>query len=41
MSVVGKQKMPPEIKQGFEKSVAAKAEIISWLRRSLEEKSSS
>ncbi len=37
VSVVGKQKMPPEIKQGFEKSVAAKAEVISWLKRSLEE----
>jgi hypothetical protein len=36
MSVVGKQKMPPEIKQEFEKSVAAKAEVISWLKRSLE-----
>ena len=36
LSVVGKQKMPPEINQGFEKSVAAKAEVISWLKRSLE-----
>ena len=36
LSVVGKQKMPPEIKQGFEKSVTAKAEVISWLKRSLE-----
>jgi len=28
--------MPPEIKQGFEKSVATKAQVISWLKRSLE-----
>jgi uncharacterized damage-inducible protein DinB len=36
LSVVGKQKMPPEIKQGFEKSVGAKTDVISWLKRSLE-----
>jgi uncharacterized damage-inducible protein DinB len=36
LSVVEKQKMPSEISQGFEKSVTAKAEVISWLKRSLE-----
>lgn len=36
LSVVGKQKMPPEINQGFEKSVTAKTQVISWLKRSLE-----
>ncbi len=36
LSVVGKQKMPPEITQGSEKSVVGKAEVISWLKRSLE-----
>jgi uncharacterized damage-inducible protein DinB len=36
LSVVEKQKMPSEINQGFEKSVTAKAEVISWLKRSLE-----
>ncbi len=36
LSVVGKQKMPPEIKPGFEKSVTAKADVISWLKRSLD-----
>jgi len=36
VSVVGKQKMPPEIKPGFEKSVTAKADVISWLKRSLD-----
>ncbi len=36
LSVVGKQKMPPEITQGFEKSVTAKADVISWLKRSLD-----
>ena len=36
LSVVGKQPMPPEIKQGFEKSVTAKADVISWLKRSLD-----
>ncbi len=36
LSVVGKQKMPIEIKPGFEKSVTAKADVISWLKRSLD-----
>ena len=36
LSVVGKQTMPPEIKPGFEKSVSAKADVISWLKRSLD-----
>lgn len=36
LSVVGKQKMPPEINQGFEKSVTAKADVIAWLKRSLD-----
>ena len=36
LSVVGKQTMPPEIKPGFEKSVTAKADVISWLKRSLD-----
>jgi uncharacterized damage-inducible protein DinB len=36
LSVVGKQTMPAEIKPGFEKSVTAKADVISWLKRSLE-----
>jgi len=36
LSVVGKQAMPPEIKQGFEKSVTSKADVISWLKRSLD-----
>ena len=36
LSVVGKHKMPPEITQNFEKSVTAKADVISWLKRSLE-----
>jgi uncharacterized damage-inducible protein DinB len=36
LSVVGKQAMPPEIKSGFEKSVTAKADVISWLKRSLD-----
>ncbi len=36
LNVVGKQKMPPEITQNFEKSVTAKADVISWLKRSLE-----
>ena len=36
LSVVGKQTMPSEIKQGFEKSVTAKADVISWLKRSLD-----
>jgi uncharacterized damage-inducible protein DinB len=36
LSVVEKQPMPSEIKTGFEKSVTAKADVISWLRRSLD-----
>ena len=36
VSVVGKQIMPAEIKPGFEKSVTAKADVISWLKRSLD-----
>jgi uncharacterized damage-inducible protein DinB len=36
LSVVGKQTMPSEIKSGFEKSVTAKADVISWLKRSLD-----
>ncbi len=36
LSGVGKEKIPPEINQGFENSVTAKAEVISWLKRSLE-----
>jgi uncharacterized damage-inducible protein DinB len=29
-------KMPPELKQGMDKTVTAKADVISWLKRSLE-----
>ena len=36
LSVVGKQTMPSEIKSGFEKSLTAKADVISWLKRSLD-----
>jgi uncharacterized damage-inducible protein DinB len=36
LSVVGKQTMPIEIKPGFEKSVTAKADVIAWLKRSLD-----
>ena len=36
LSVAGKQTMPAEIKPGFEKSVTAKADVISWLKRSLD-----
>ena len=36
VSVVGKRTMPAEIKPGFEKSVTAKADVISWLKRSLD-----
>ncbi len=36
LSTVGKQTMPAEIKPGFEKSVTAKADVISWLKRSLD-----
>ena len=36
LNVVGKQAMPAEIKTGFEKSVTTKADVISWLKRSLD-----
>ena len=36
LSMVGKQTMPAEMKPGFEKSVTAKADVISWLKRSLD-----
>ena len=36
LSVIGKQKLPAEIKPGFEKTVTAKADVISWLKRSLD-----
>jgi len=36
LSVVGKHPMPAEIKSGFEKQVTAKADVISWLKRSLD-----
>src|SRR6516225_6595063 len=29
-------KMPPELKEGMEKSVTSKVEVIQWLKRSLE-----
>jgi uncharacterized damage-inducible protein DinB len=35
LSVTG-PKMPPELKMEMEKSVTAKAEVINWLKRSLE-----
>ena len=35
LSVTG-PKMPPDMKEGLEKSVTAKADVISWLKRSLE-----
>ena len=35
LSVTG-PKMPPELKMEMEKSVTAKADVISWLKRSLE-----
>jgi len=35
LSVTG-PKMPADMKEGMEKSVTAKAEVISWLKRSLE-----
>jgi uncharacterized damage-inducible protein DinB len=35
LSVTG-PKMPAEMKEGLEKSVTSKAEVISWLNRSLE-----
>jgi uncharacterized damage-inducible protein DinB len=36
LSVAGKEAMPAEFKAGFEKSITAKADVISWLKRSLE-----
>src|SRR5215469_4200722 len=33
LSVTG-PKMPPDMKEGMEKSVTSKAEVISWLKRS-------
>ena len=36
LSTIGKQTMPTEIKPGFEKSVTAKVDVISWLKRSLD-----
>ena len=35
LSITG-PKLPPEINQNFEKTVTSKAEVISWLKRSLE-----
>jgi len=35
LSVTG-PKMPADVKEGMEKSVTAKADVISWLRRSLD-----
>jgi uncharacterized damage-inducible protein DinB len=35
LSVTGR-KMPADIKEGLEKSLTAKAEVISWLKRSLD-----
>ncbi len=35
LSVVGKQKMPPELK-GAEKTVTSKPEVIAWLKRALD-----
>ena len=35
LSVTG-PKMPADMKEGIEKSVTAKADVISWLKRSLE-----
>ena len=35
LSITG-PKMPADLKDGIEKSVTAKAEVISWLKRSLE-----
>jgi uncharacterized damage-inducible protein DinB len=35
LSLLGR-KMPAEIKPGFDKSVTAKADVIAWLKRSLE-----
>jgi uncharacterized damage-inducible protein DinB len=36
LSVAGKLTMPPEIKAGSDKSITAKADVISWLKRSLD-----
>jgi uncharacterized damage-inducible protein DinB len=36
LSVAGKLTMPAEIKTGSDKSITAKADVISWLKRSLE-----
>src|SRR5262249_8588045 len=35
LSITG-PKLPPEIDQNFEKKVTSKAEVINWLKRSLE-----
>jgi uncharacterized damage-inducible protein DinB len=35
LSVTG-PKMPADLKEGMEKSVTSKAEVINWLKRSLE-----
>jgi uncharacterized damage-inducible protein DinB len=35
LSVTG-PKMPADLKQGMEKTVTSKAEVISWLKRSLD-----
>jgi len=35
LSVTG-QKMPPDVKQDTEKTVTAKADVVNWLKRSLE-----
>jgi len=35
LSVTG-PKMPPDLKEGMEKSVTSKADVISWLKRSLD-----
>jgi uncharacterized damage-inducible protein DinB len=35
LSLMG-QKLPAEIKQGFDKSLTAKADVIAWLKRSLD-----
>ena len=36
LASVGKQKMPPEFDENTEKNVTAKADVISWLKRSLD-----
>ena len=35
LSVIG-QKLPPDFKEGMSKTVTAKSDVISWLKRSLE-----